>query len=878
MSAYERIRQEIQNILEIFPPSSSKFRAYQLSSTSLLQRLSSLLPILHSPPSSPSSTLLMTFPIQLYELQLFLESFQLHKLEGSGGGVKELIEWYHQLVHNCYQHIHKFEKFHHQIHEIKKLFVDRNDDQEYYQLDCQHIQTDLESFYSEMIKFEKSSKIGDLTIKNDLHDLIEIFSNILSDWIHMNQEITNYQSHVTSVTEQLTNPLLPVSSPNSTKSFQSELIRLRRMIEDFSQSSCTFPQQILLIDALQQSIVTAIEDTSMVNREDIMSQLHEIKNMITGFHQEVISTMQRNDQSSQENLKMDHFHDLVKNLSHSNIQQALREEKLRQLQLYPTEVLIKPKSFGRGSFGEVCEGQYKKVSVAVKIIKSRKDTFTSKELTAIENESLLMSLCTHPYVLQIYGMCYPDPRTAYILMELCSTGSLWSYLQDQSKDVTTALSFAWTSDLFSAISHLHQHKVIHRDIKPENILLTSNLYCKLTDFGLSKQQMESSFGVTSMSTTCGSFLYMAPEIRHQKRPTHRSDVYSAGITAYQCLSRSTPPQEHVRQRILNYVSVFCSPIIQQFFEDCLHEDPRDRISASDGLNQLSEIQASYPDPRSSLQLSPSRTQSDSMESTTTTDSLSTASLSLFNSSNSYLDQPSEIRSWLEKFLGGYAGLSLSYLLPGNIISGRFSEESLEIYSMLIVKQFHSDGIFTLVELLPHINYYSLEFFIDLNIPRGIAHQLVMSLNSEVVKLTTKGSQGDMTDTTRSAPPMTVSEGDDNTIDEWDLESYFSASDLSVSDIDNSQRADDNLVPSADAIEPFVPAMTQSRPTADTVEYRTESSPRGGRGYRQWKSLPKLENLKPLASSRAFPGFERDPFQERPGGSGRYHVRSRSRRE
>ena len=56
--------------------------------------------------------------------------------------------------------------------------------------------------------------------------------------------------------------------------------------------------------------------------------------------------------------------------------------------------------------------------------------------------------------------------------------------------------------LVSAVSFLHQHKVIHRDIKPANIMLQTtgtNLVAKLGDLGLAKQ-FESQEGILAEAT------------------------------------------------------------------------------------------------------------------------------------------------------------------------------------------------------------------------------------------------------------------------------------------------------------------------------------------------------------------------------------------
>ena len=39
------------------------------------------------------------------------------------------------------------------------------------------------------------------------------------------------------------------------------------------------------------------------------------------------------------------------------------------------------------------------------------------------------------------------------------------------------------------MEHLHDNNIIYRDLKPENVLIDLNGYLKITDFGLSKMQV-----------------------------------------------------------------------------------------------------------------------------------------------------------------------------------------------------------------------------------------------------------------------------------------------------------------------------------------------------------------------------------------------------
>jgi len=79
-------------------------------------------------------------------------------------------------------------------------------------------------------------------------------------------------------------------------------------------------------------------------------------------------------------------------------------------------------------------------------------------------------------------------------------------------------------------------EVLHRDIKPGNIRLTPDGEVKVLDFGIARSE---NFDREAQTTEyqLGSLNYMAPELLTGGLASPFSDVYSLGVTFYECLAR-----------------------------------------------------------------------------------------------------------------------------------------------------------------------------------------------------------------------------------------------------------------------------------------------------------------------------------------------------
>lgn len=74
-------------------------------------------------------------------------------------------------------------------------------------------------------------------------------------------------------------------------------------------------------------------------------------------------------------------------------------------------------------------------------------------------------------------------------MEYMKGGDFSGILQEYGCLENRVAKF-YIAELVLAIQHLHNLGIVHRDLKPDNILLDSSGHIKLTDFGLSKVDLE----------------------------------------------------------------------------------------------------------------------------------------------------------------------------------------------------------------------------------------------------------------------------------------------------------------------------------------------------------------------------------------------------
>ncbi len=107
-----------------------------------------------------------------------------------------------------------------------------------------------------------------------------------------------------------------------------------------------------------------------------------------------------------------------------------------------------------------------------------------------------------------------------------------------------------------ALHVAHECGLVHRDVKPHNVMVTAGGVPVLLDFGLAREEHGEGADLTQTGSLMGTPAYMSPEqlTAHRIRLDRRTDVYSLGVTLYECLTLrlpfEAPTTEGLYQKIL----------------------------------------------------------------------------------------------------------------------------------------------------------------------------------------------------------------------------------------------------------------------------------------------------------------------------------------
>jgi serine/threonine protein kinase/Ca2+-binding EF-hand superfamily protein len=265
------------------------------------------------------------------------------------------------------------------------------------------------------------------------------------------------------------------------------------------------------------------------------------------------------------------------------------------------------RAIGKGGFGQVRVVIEKSTGLefACKSIKKNLDipNISSEKLAQhldnIDREAKILKKLRGTLSVVHFKGAWEDDVDVHLVMEFCRGGELSHSIGMRMYTEETVAGYM--RSVLHTLAQCHSHRILHRDIKPGNFMLLTeaeNSPLKAIDFGLAAFFDPEQLPRTDLGLD-GTPWFMAPEVLNsQTLPA--SDVWSAGVMAYQLLSGYLPFDD-VRNPHSPALSLIWRGILTEepsfrrsawtevsaeakdFIKILLNKDPEQRPSAKDAL-------------------------------------------------------------------------------------------------------------------------------------------------------------------------------------------------------------------------------------------------------------------------------------------------------
>ena len=165
-------------------------------------------------------------------------------------------------------------------------------------------------------------------------------------------------------------------------------------------------------------------------------------------------------------------------------------------------------------------------------------------ISSFVHEANLASLLLHPNIAQIYD--FGEIRGTYYIAMAHVDGldvhKLLRHSQRNSALPPGSVVRSILCELCEALEYAHtfvdeygQHqRIVHRDVSPSNLIVAQTGHLKVIDFGIAKANSRPLH--TAPGLVKGKLGYMSPEAAEARPVGPSSDVFSAGVVAYELLT------------------------------------------------------------------------------------------------------------------------------------------------------------------------------------------------------------------------------------------------------------------------------------------------------------------------------------------------------
>ncbi|XDV12211.1 hypothetical protein PO909_000925, partial [Leuciscus waleckii] len=188
---------------------------------------------------------------------------------------------------------------------------------------------------------------------------------------------------------------------------------------------------------------------------------------------------------------------------------------------------------GRGHFGKVLLSEYRHSGkmYAIKALK-KGDIVARDEVESLMCEKRIfetVNSAQHPFLVNLFA-CFQTPEHVCFVMEYTAGGDLMMHIHADVFSETRSVFYS--ACVVLGLQFLHDNKIVYRDLKLDNLLLDTEGYVKIADFGLCKEGMGHG---DRTSTFCGTPEFLAPEVLTDTSYTRAVDWWGLGVLIYEML-------------------------------------------------------------------------------------------------------------------------------------------------------------------------------------------------------------------------------------------------------------------------------------------------------------------------------------------------------
>jgi serine/threonine protein kinase len=161
------------------------------------------------------------------------------------------------------------------------------------------------------------------------------------------------------------------------------------------------------------------------------------------------------------------------------------------------------------------------------------------------NEKNLLPLCVSPFSVHYHGS-FQTQDFLYLVLEYVQGAELFDFILLSEKGLSLSLIRFFSAQIILFLEHVHKQNMIYCDLKPENVMITSNGYIKMVDFGLTARLDKHG----KKTDACGTLSYFCPSKLRDEIYDVKSDVWSLGVVLYEMLTNRLLFSGNTKEEIL----------------------------------------------------------------------------------------------------------------------------------------------------------------------------------------------------------------------------------------------------------------------------------------------------------------------------------------